>query len=136
MEVFGDPIFDPYELSGNDVREPPAKMPRSGGPCSECTDPTGEAPRVDAKPRQSPLGRTNRGPTMDAIHLPTEEVSDFVQRNSNYFPDLEAGAEKIRQVANIEQKISLPVCLVTFTTTMEFESKLKNWFNERCRSAL
>ena len=62
------------------------------------------SPRIHAK-LASHLSDGRTGELqMDAIHLPTEEVSDFVQRNSNYFPDLEAGAEKIEQGTNIEHE--------------------------------
>ncbi len=110
MEVFGDPIFDPYELSGNDVRELASQNASVGRAVLGMYRSYREA-RESMQSLASHLsdGRTG-GPTMDAIHLPTEEVSDFVQRNSNYFPDLEAGAEKIRQVANIEHE-DLFTCL-------------------------
>jgi hypothetical protein len=39
---------------------------------------------------------------IDSSHLPTEEVSDLIQRHMNYFPALEAGAEGVWLEARID----------------------------------
>lgn len=103
MEVFGDPIFDPYELSGNDVRELAGHNPAVGRAVLAMYRSYREA-RESVQSLASHLSDGQGGPTLDPTHLPTEEVSDFIQRKSNYFHELELGAEKLRGQADIENE--------------------------------
>lgn len=87
MEVFADPVFDTHDLKASELRELVESHPnlsralltlyqayRSGGVRAE--------PREDDDPAP-PLG------------MPMEEVNDFLQARSNYFPELEAAAEEL-----------------------------------------
>ncbi len=89
MEAFSDPIFDGHDVKATDIRELVASLPavgravlglyegfRSGGAATVSTmlDPDGEA--------------TQSG-------IPSEEVSDFLQKRGNHFAELEEAAERL-----------------------------------------
>jgi predicted transcriptional regulator len=96
LEVFGDPIFDGAELGAAEVRELASQQPglaravlalyrayqgqRSGG--------------VDG---DVPL----EGVPSSATEVPSEEVSDLLQRHMNYFPELEDLAESVKREGRI-----------------------------------
>lgn len=99
MEVFGDPLFDGHALSNSDVQDLIAHSPgvaRAVMTLYEGYREAREAARdlagrvapdpmgADAGPRHAPSWR-----------LPSEEVSDLIQRHFNHFPDLEAAAETL-----------------------------------------
>ena len=100
MEVFGDPIFDGYELARTDVRELIQSSPSAARAVLGLYRSYHEA-RESAQTLAGHLSDSRSGANFDAAHLPTEEVSDFIQRNHNYFHDLELGAEKITQDARL-----------------------------------
>jgi predicted transcriptional regulator/DNA-binding XRE family transcriptional regulator len=94
LEVFGDPMFDGAELTAADVRELAAQQP-------------GLARCVLGLYRayQSARGQHEGG----AVHIegaataevPSEQVSDLLQRRMNYFPELEELAENVRKDGRI-----------------------------------
>ena len=94
IEVFGDPVFDDPDFTTKDLGEFAGTHPdmaravvklygtwlrgRGGG---ESPD---DSQAGDDDPRGFTMGR-----------LPSEEVSDLIQDRMNYFPDLEAAAERL-----------------------------------------
>lgn len=47
-------------------------------------------------------------PTLGAARVPTEEVSDLIQRRTNHFPDLEAAAEALWEEARLDRQDLYP----------------------------
>jgi hypothetical protein len=95
LEVFGDPMFDGAELTAADVRELAAQQP-------------GLARAVLGLYRayQSTRGEGGGGAvhvegTAAASEVPSEQVSDLLQKHMNYFPELEELAESVRKEGRI-----------------------------------
>ncbi len=101
MEVFGDPVLEPHDVTNQEVRELCATTPT--------------AARAVVRLYQALRGAREASDTLaatlsdgdlagvDASHLPTEEVSDLLQRRVNHFPDLEAGAEALWRDARLDR---------------------------------
>jgi len=98
-EVMHDPIFEGLGLAEQDARELCADKPPIGRALltlyrayvSEKSNAQALAERVG----QDGAGAATAG-------LPSEEVSDFIQRNRNHYPALEAAAERIYREAEID----------------------------------
>lgn len=101
MEVFGDPMFDAFELSGGQIRDVVTTSPqlsravlhlyqayRSARESVEQLASQGDGDRIDA---------------VDASRLPSAEVSALIQRRQNYFPELEEGSERLRRDARLDE---------------------------------
>jgi predicted transcriptional regulator/transcriptional regulator with XRE-family HTH domain len=84
LEVFGDPLFDHADLIATDVGDLAAQHPTVGRAVLSLY-------RALQAARQSGGEDDAR-----AGALPSEEVSDFLQRHLNHFPDIEALAEDVR----------------------------------------
>ncbi len=91
MEAFSDPVFEHAEVKASDVQELVATLPAVGRAVLDI---------YDAWRRHRPLDEpggagddATDGPSPVAI--PSEEVTDFIQRHMNYFPELEAAAEQL-----------------------------------------
>lgn len=90
MEAFSDPIFESAEIKAIDIQELVASLPALGRAILDL---------YGAFRRQltaAELTGEGEDPT-DAppVTIPSEEVTEFIQRRSNYFPELEAAAEAI-----------------------------------------
>ena len=90
MEAFSDPIFESAEVKASDVQELIATLPAVGRavldlygayrrhlPASELTSEGDDA--AEASP----------------VSIPSEEVTEFIQRRLNYFPEMEEAAERL-----------------------------------------
>ncbi len=91
MEAFSDPVFESAEVKASDVQELVATLPAVG---RAVLDIYGAWRRN--RPLDEPGGAGDDaadGPSPMAI--PSEEVTDFIQRRMNYFPDLEEAAEQL-----------------------------------------
>jgi predicted transcriptional regulator/DNA-binding XRE family transcriptional regulator len=92
LEVFGDPLFDQDDVTTQEVRELAATSPALARAVVRLY----EAYRSAAQSLDSLAARLSDGEaaaSADTLRLPTEEVSDLIQRHMNYFPSLEDGAE-------------------------------------------
>lgn len=92
QELFGDPLFEEHELTTNDIREiadHPAAA-RALISLYRAYRSTVESTRALAAKLYD--GQDFLG--LNPEHLPSEEVSDVIQINLNYFPDLENAAER------------------------------------------
>ncbi|HEU4533981.1 MAG TPA: short-chain fatty acyl-CoA regulator family protein [Polyangiaceae bacterium] len=94
LEVFADPLFEAQGLTNADVREAAAASPavaravlalyRAYADSRDAAESLSEFAADGDDPAGAPHPR-----------LPSEEVSDLVQRHLNHFPALEAGAEAL-----------------------------------------
>ena len=105
LEAFGDPLFDELDVLAGDVREFAMNFPTAGQAVLRLY----EAYRAERESAQS-LGEKllSDGEGVAPVagtRLPTEEVSDFLQRHLNYFPELEEGAEALTRDARLESDV-------------------------------
>ncbi|WP_437755533.1 helix-turn-helix domain-containing protein [Sorangium sp. So ce1389] len=99
-EVFGDPIFESHGLTNADLRELVAASPNVARAVLTLY-------RTYATTRESldTLGERLVGDgfvAVDNSRLPSEEVSDLIQRRMNHFPELEEGAEALWREAELD----------------------------------
>jgi len=94
MEALGDPLFEGYGLTNADVRDCAGGSPNVARALLALY-----RAYAEARNRVSTLAEGRDTP---AAHIPSEEVSDLIQRHVNYFPELEAGAEKLWREARLE----------------------------------
>lgn len=95
MEAFGDPVFDPYELTSGEVQELVSQNPNLARAVLA----------LYGAYRRNQQVEPGKAPEEDAIPpSPSEEVSDLIQRHQNFFPDLEEGAEALWRAARLQTK--------------------------------
>ena len=89
MELFGDDLFADSDLTNQDIRDLATSNPNAARAVVRLFDKYrqlshagGVAPGTESSPT--------------AYHQATEAISDFLQENANYFPTLEAAAERVR----------------------------------------
>jgi len=89
MEALSDPVFEAADVKTSDVRELVAQLPAMGRAFVTLYQAF----------RQGGAGDVGLGGDPDAeglsAALPSEEVTDFIQRRRNHFPELEAAAEDL-----------------------------------------
>jgi len=93
QEIFGDPLFQEHALMTSDVREI-----ASNPAMSRAVTTLYQAYREAADSMLALGGKLYDGGEfrgIDPAHLPAEEVSDVIQHNMNYFPELETAAEEL-----------------------------------------
>ncbi len=93
-EAFADPLFEDEDITSVDVREMANASPSASRAVLSLYK-AYQAARTAADNLSSKLAGGEDMGTVDRSHLPTEEVSDFIQRTWNFVPELEAGAEKL-----------------------------------------
>ena len=100
LEAFGDPIFERHGLTNHDLREIVASSPNVARAILTMY-------RSYASTRESVAALGERLSTdgfsgAPASRLPSEEVSDLVQRHMNHFPELEEAAEALWREARLD----------------------------------
>jgi predicted transcriptional regulator/DNA-binding XRE family transcriptional regulator len=100
-EVFGDALFEAHDLTTTDLRETAANES-----VSRAIVKLYRAYRDALEGMHSVASKVSEGGELtgiDPARLPSEEVSDVLQENQNYFPDLEEAAERISRDARLER---------------------------------
>src|SRR5688572_26667553 len=90
LEVFGDAIFEGHTLTAAEVQELAAHSPS----VAQAVLALYHAYRSARESASTLATRISEGDELldiDRSRLPTEEVSDLIQRHQNYFPELEEG---------------------------------------------
>ena len=98
-EAFADPLFEEADLLSVDVREMANASPSAARAVLALyrAYQSSRAQVDDLSSRLSDAGEA----ASPAAHLPSEEVTDMIQRASNHFPELEAAAESMAQKAKL-----------------------------------
>lgn len=100
LEVFGDPLFDPHNVSNHEVRELVATSPNAA-----------KAVLSLYRAYRSARGSTDtmaarmsgdEADVLDHSRAPTEEVNDFIQAKMNHFAKLEERAERLVRDERLE----------------------------------
>jgi hypothetical protein len=99
QEVFGDPLFEEHDLTTADVRDL-AVNPQVARAIVALYHAYRES--VEARQALASLASDGGGLSgIDAARLPSEEVSDVIQKHLNYFPEIEQAAEKVARDARL-----------------------------------
>ncbi|WP_081865616.1 helix-turn-helix domain-containing protein [Chondromyces apiculatus] len=100
LEAFGDPLFEGHPLTNHDLRELVSSAPNVARAVLALYQ-----GYVSARQSAEALGEQLAGSGftgLDASRLPSEEVSDLLQRRMNYFPELEEAAEALWRRAHLD----------------------------------
>jgi predicted transcriptional regulator len=100
LEAFGDPLFDGVDLVASDVGECAAAHPG----VAQAVLRLYAAYRGARESARNLAAKLSDGALddLDRSRSPSEEVSDFLQRSTNHFPELEDGAEALSRDARLE----------------------------------
>jgi len=101
QELFGDPLFEEHALTTNDVRELAENTAAARAVIALYRAYRSTIESTRALSAKLYDGRDFLG--LNPEHLPSEEVSDVIQINLNYFPEIEAAAEKEAIQANLDR---------------------------------
>jgi predicted transcriptional regulator/transcriptional regulator with XRE-family HTH domain len=101
MEVFGDPIFEHHDVTTAELRDLATTSPTAARAVLTLY----RAYRAAREASDTLAATLSDGDLegVDSSHLPTEEVSDLIQRHMNFFPELEEGAERLGSEARIDR---------------------------------
>lgn len=101
QELFGDTLFEDHPLTTNDIRDlaENSALARAVIALYHAYRSSAESTRALAAKLYD--GRDFLG--LNPEHLPSEEVSDVIQLNLNYFPDLETAAEREAVAAGLDR---------------------------------
>jgi predicted transcriptional regulator/DNA-binding XRE family transcriptional regulator len=106
LEVFSDPVFDAYQLTSADLRELALNSPQIARAVLALYS-SYKTQRGASEELASRLdGEEATG--VDRSQLPSEEVNDLVQKNMNYFPELEEAAEELWRKARFDAEELYP----------------------------
>lgn len=101
MEVFADPLFDHDALTSADIREFAQHTPQVARAVLSLYEALRNA-RETSENLSSQMTDAEELSSADRSGLPSEEVSDLIQRSRNYFHELELGAEKLWRTARLD----------------------------------
>jgi predicted transcriptional regulator/DNA-binding XRE family transcriptional regulator len=102
QEAFGDTLFDEHPLTTTDMREL-AENPAAARAVLALY----QAYRASSESTRALASRLYDGRDflgVNPAHLPSEEVTDVIQQNLNYFPELEAAAEEVSKRAILDRR--------------------------------
>ncbi len=102
QEMFGDPLFEDHTLTTGDVREMAENPAVARAVLALYHAYRNSAESTRALAAKLYDGRDFLG--VNPAHLPSEEVSDVIQHNLNYFPDLEAAADELSRGAKFDRR--------------------------------
>jgi predicted transcriptional regulator/transcriptional regulator with XRE-family HTH domain len=103
-EMFADPLFESAEIKSPDLRELASSQPGTARAVVSLYGAYQQARQLSEQ-LATTISEDAQGAdaeSLERLQLPSEQVSDYLQRHLNYFPDLEAGAEELWQWAGLE----------------------------------
>jgi hypothetical protein len=90
MEAFSDPIFETAQVKASDVQELVATLPVVGRAVLDLYQGYRRHLPLDAVPSEGEDAAETA-----PVGIPSEEVTEFIQKRLNYFPELETAAESL-----------------------------------------
>jgi len=102
LEVFGDPLFQGRAVAEPEVREFVAGSPEVARAVVHLHHAYTDA-RASAETIAEQVVDRQDLSAVDRAGLAAEEVSDLIQRHVNYFPELEAEAERVYAAAQLDR---------------------------------
>lgn len=102
QEVFADPLLEEHSVTTGDVRELAESPAAARAIIALFHAYRSSVESMRDLSSQLYDGRAFHG--VDPAHLPSEESSDVIQENLNYFPELEAAAEELSERAQLDRK--------------------------------
>jgi predicted transcriptional regulator/DNA-binding XRE family transcriptional regulator len=94
LEVFGDPLFEGHEMTAAEVRDLAERVPSAARAVLTLYQ-SYRAARESANTLALRLTEGDEMAGLERSRLPSEEMSDLVQKHLNHFPELEVGAEAV-----------------------------------------
>jgi predicted transcriptional regulator/DNA-binding XRE family transcriptional regulator len=101
QEVFADPLLEEHAVTTNDLRELAESPGAARAIIALFHAYKSSVQSMRDLASQLYDGRAFDG--MDPAHLPSEECSDVIQENLNYFPELEAAAKELNRRAKLDR---------------------------------
>jgi len=99
-EVFVDPLFEEHDLTTHDLADLAAQPAAARAILTLYHAYQSSRETVEALAAR--ISENAQLPGTDLAGLPSEEVSDLIQRNRNHFPSLEAAAERLVRDARLD----------------------------------
>jgi hypothetical protein len=90
MEAFSDPIFEAADVKTSDVKDLAATLPNVGRAILDLYDAYRRSPA-----RTGALNVGEDSAESAPMAIPSEEVTEFIQRRVNHFPELEEAADNL-----------------------------------------
>jgi predicted transcriptional regulator/DNA-binding XRE family transcriptional regulator len=103
LEVFADPVFDPYQLTSTDLRDLALNQPQIARAVLALYS-SYKTQREASEELASRLDDDGGSGVGDRSQLPSEEVNDLVQKHMNYLPELEEAAEELWRRARLDSE--------------------------------
>ncbi len=128
LEAFADPLFEDQGLTSTDVREMSTASPGAARAVLSLYK-AYQATRAAAD--ELSLRLTDGEELVDRSHLPSEEVSDMVQRHMNYFPELEDAADELIARAKLSTENLYAGLVRHLEKSHGIEVKIVAWDDER-----
>lgn len=141
MEAFSDPLFEDHPLTSTDVRELTSSSPTAARAVLALYNAYASA-RESAETMAVHLAEreeaqhtaahdAERGPQPTLARIPSEEVNDLVQRQMNYFPALEEGAEQLWREARLDRNDLYTGLVRRLTEKHRVTVRIAEWSDER-----
>jgi predicted transcriptional regulator/transcriptional regulator with XRE-family HTH domain len=90
MEAFADPLFDAADVKASDIRDVATTLPAFGRAVLDLYEAFKRGPSAVRAPQAGDDGGDG-----GSLAIPSEEVTEFLQKRMNHFPDLEDAAEQL-----------------------------------------
>ena len=90
MEAFSDPMFDAADVKATDIRDLAATLPALGRAVLDLYNAYKQNPGGN-----STLSLGDETAEIGTLAIPSEEITEFLQKRLNHFPDLEEAAEQL-----------------------------------------
>jgi predicted transcriptional regulator/transcriptional regulator with XRE-family HTH domain len=129
-EAFADPLFEEHDLTSVDVREMAQASPGAARAVLALYR-AYQTSRATADDLGSRLTDGEEISTQTPLHLPSEEVSDLIQRQSNHFPELEAAAEELFARAKLSVDDLYPGLIRYMEKQLGIQVQIARWGSER-----
>jgi predicted transcriptional regulator/transcriptional regulator with XRE-family HTH domain len=128
-EAFADPLFEEQDLTSVDVREMAAASPSAARAVLSLY----RAYQVARGAADDLSSRLSDGEELASpgAHLPSEEVTDLIQKCWNHFPELEAAAESVAARAKLTTDDLYPGLIRYLEKQLGIQVQIARWGSER-----